>query len=287
MATWYYGDAQRNRHGPLSPTEFAALHARGELQPDTPVWREGLDGWKPWREMMAEVIAVSAPPPVPPTGGEAVSPYAPPRAQLHDEGAVVAGGHVVYAGFWKRAAAVILDGFVTGILTWMLMIPVFLVLGAGVGEFAQLGTGGNVLFTLLYYLFALGIPLLYMSWMHSSSSQATLGKMAVGIKVTRMDGARISFLRAFGRYWGYMLSSMLLCIGLIMAAFTERKQALHDLMCDTLVVDKHAFTATPELQQEGLGAVAIIVLVLAGLMFLGMIVLIGIAIAALSSGGWH
>ncbi|MBK6726138.1 MAG: RDD family protein [Xanthomonadales bacterium] len=286
MATWYYGDAQRNRHGPLSPTELAALHARGELQPDTPVWREGLDGWKPWREVMGEVVGAGAPP-VPPTPGEPVSPYAPPRAQLHDEGAVVAGGHVVYAGFWKRFAAVILDSFVTGFLTWMLMIPVFLVLGAGFGDFAQLGTGSNVLLTLLYYLFAMGVPLVYMSWMHSSSNQATLGKMAVGIKVTRVDGTRISFLRAFGRYFGYMLSSLLLCIGLIMAAFTERKQALHDLMCDTLVVDKHAFTATPELQQEGLGAVAIIVLVLTGLMFLGMIVLIGIAIAALSSGGWH
>ena len=285
MASWYYGDAKRNRLGPLSPIELAALHARGELQPDTPVWREGLDGWKPWREMMGEVVSGSAPPPVPP--GEPVSPYAPPRAQLHDEGALVAGGHVVYAGFWKRVAAVILDGFVTAILTWMVMIPVFLVLGAGVGDFAQLGTGSNVLLTLLYYLFALGIPLIYMSWMHSSSSQATLGKMAVGIKVTRMDGARISFLRAFGRYWGYMLSSMLLFIGLIMAAFTERKQALHDLMCDTLVVDKHAFTATPELQQQGLGAVTIIVLVLCGLMFVGMIVLIGIAIAAISAGGWH
>lgn len=287
MANWYYGDAGRNRVGPLSPLELAALHARGELQPDTPVWREGLDGWKPWREMMAEVIAVSAPPPVPPAGGEAASPYAPPRAQLHDEGAVVAGGHVVYAGFWKRVAAVILDSFVTAFLTWMLMIPVFLLLGAGAGDFAQIGTGSNVLFTLLYYLFALGIPLFYMSWMHSSSSQATLGKMAVGIKVTRLDGARISFLRAFGRYFGYMLSSLLLFIGLIMAAFTERKQALHDLMCDTLVVDKHAFTAQPELQQEGLGAVTIIVLVLAGLMFVGMIVLVGIAIAALASGGWH
>lgn len=65
-------------------------------------------------------------------------------------------------------------------------------------------------------------------------------------------------------------------IGFIMAAFTERKQALHDMMCDTLVVDKWAFTEHPELQQRGLGTVTIVILVLAAL---AMVALFGVMIA--------
>ena len=288
MTDWYYADADNQRQGPVPADALAALHGNGGLRPETLVWREGLPAWTAWREVMHEVVAAAAPiPPPPGEGAAAESPYAPPRASLHDEGLVVQGHSIVYAGFWKRVAAVIIDGFVTSFAMWALMIPMFIVLGAGIGELATINDGTNVLLTVLYYLMSIAIPLFYMAWMHSSSSQATLGKMAVGIKVVRTDGERISFLRAFGRYFAYMLSSMLLMIGLIMAAFTERKQALHDLMCDTLVVDKHAFTAHPELQRDELGGVAITVLILVGLLMLGMIVLIGIGIAALAAGGWR
>ena len=296
MTSWYYADAQNNRHGPVSAEDLRTLHAGGKLRPDTLVWREGLDGWKPWREVQHEVIVArpDAPPPVPPESAVAAaavaSPYAPPRAPLHDEHAVHSGGHVVYAGFWKRAAASFIDSFVTTMAVYAILIPLTMLSGAGLGAFAgnpDAMSGGAVAFMGLFYLISRGIPMLYLSWMHSSSSQATLGKMAVGIKVTRTDGERISFLRAFGRYFGYVLSSMLMMIGLIMAAFTERKQALHDMMCDTLVVDKHAFTANPELQSEDLGGVTIAVLVLAGLMVLGMFLLIGFVIFAAASGGWR
>lgn len=287
MTDWYYADANNQRQGPLPESDLAALHTGGNLRPETLVWRQGLPAWTAWRKVMHEVVV--GVPQMPPSGEVAAqdSPYAPPRAALHDDGAVVTGNVVVYAGFWKRVAASILDGFVTSFVMWMLLIPMFFVVGAGLGDLAQVNDGTNVLVTSLYYLISIAIPLFYMAWMHSSSNQATLGKMAVGIKVVRSDGERISFLRAFGRYWGYMLSSMLLMIGLIMAAFTERKQALHDLMCDTLVVDKYAFTTQPELQRDELGGVAVAVLVLAGLMVVGLFVLIAIGIAALAGGGWR
>jgi uncharacterized RDD family membrane protein YckC len=60
--------------------------------------------------------------------------------------------------------------------------------------------------------------------------------MALGIRVTDLDGGRISFGRATGRYFGKILSGLILGIGFLMAAFTERKQALHDLLAGTLVV---------------------------------------------------
>jgi hypothetical protein len=93
---------------------------------------------------------------------------------------------------------------------------------------------------------------------------ATLGKMAVGIKVVRSNGERLTKGRAFGRYWAMLLSSFTLGIGFLMAAFTERKQGLHDMICDTLVVDRWAFTDQPHLQRRELGTVTIVILVLTG-----------------------
>jgi uncharacterized RDD family membrane protein YckC len=59
--------------------------------------------------------------------------------------------------------------------------------------------------------------------------------MALGLVVTDLDGQRISFGKASGRHFGKIISSLILCIGFIMAGFTERKQALHDIMAGTLV----------------------------------------------------
>ena len=154
-------------------------------------------------------------------------------------------------------------------------------LGSGEDPFAS-ATGIAILG--LIYVISIGIPLLYFSWMHSSAHQASLGKMAVGIKVVRTDGQRITFWRAFGRYWALILSALTLLIGYIMAAFTERKQALHDIICDTLVVDKHAYTEHPEWQREELGTVTIVILALAGLAVVGMIVLFAALGAMMASG---
>jgi uncharacterized RDD family membrane protein YckC len=78
---------------------------------------------------------------------------------------------------------------------------------------------------------------LYWAFMESSSKQATLGKMALGVIVTDYKGRRVSFGRATGRQLARFISSFLL-IGYIMAGFTEKKQALHDMVAECLVVVK-------------------------------------------------
>src|SRR3546814_12565973 len=82
-----------------------------------------------------------------------------------------------------------------------------------------------------------------------------------------------------------MLSGLILGIGFLMAAFTERKQALHDMICDTVVVDQWAFTAHPDQQREELGTVAWVVLVLGGLLFVGMVLLAFAGLAAIAAAG--
>lgn len=86
--------------------------------------------------------------------------------------------------------------------------------------------------------------------MESSTKQGTLGKMALSIKVVDIEGNQISFWRATGRYFSKIVSALLFCIGYLMIAFTEKKQALHDKMADCLVVNKNI--SPVQLIQDGI-----------------------------------
>lgn len=327
MTAWYYSDTQRNRLGPVAAADLAALHEGGQLQPGTLVWREGLTEWKPWREVMAEVLGRPVAPAASPAptlatavadDGRArfavpndepalavatgynpyqvvdrvpASPYAAPQAALTGAATVVYDGDVVYAGFWKRFAANVIDAFIAGLIGFVVQM----VIGAFVfGGMAAMRTDPSRMFTgpmivglILMYLSPMAIAATYYGFMQASANQATLGKMAVGIKVVGEDGGPISFWRGFARYFGLMLSCIPLGIGVIMAGFTDRKRALHDMLCSTLVVDRWAFTAHPERQRPELGTVTIVILCIAGVILLGYITLFGtiMAMALRAAGG--
>lgn len=143
-------------------------------------------------------------------------------------------GFSPYAGFWKRFIAYIIDLMIIGIIMFFINTVSFLLnVTVLVNEhydplfFIALNNGANLLITWLYF-----------ALMESSARQATLGKMLFGIQVTDIHGQRIGFGRASGRHFGKILSALLLCIGYIMAAFTAKKQALHDMMAGCLVVNK-------------------------------------------------
>jgi uncharacterized RDD family membrane protein YckC len=67
-----------------------------------------------------------------------------------------------------------------------------------------------------------------------------VGKLAMGIRVTDLEGRRISFWRAVGRYAAKIVSAMILLIGFLMVAWTRRKQGLHDMLANTLVLNGRA-----------------------------------------------
>lgn len=312
MIQWYYADEQRQRHGPVEDRDIRALYQRGELNGQSLVWREGLSEWAPLESLAEELeLQRSAPAasggidlradlaaiangtaPLPGTGGGTHSPYAASSTAMGSGHDVVHGdGPIVHAGLWRRFAASIIDSLITSVASYIVLIPLALILGIGMGEI--MGTessGASVLFMLAQYALGIGIPAAYFGWMHSSSSMASLGKMAVGIKVCRTNGEGISFARAIGRYFAYTLFVLFTCglgalISGLMVAFSQNKQALHDMICDTIVVDRWAFTDQPELQREGLGTVTIVILSLFALLIVGGIVLAVVAGAALASMG--
>lgn len=130
-----------------------------------------------------------------------------------------------YGGFWIRFAAYAID-FV------ILLIPTLLVSFL----FRATTPADNPAVELVNFIISLTIWWVYTAVLQSSYWQATLGKKLLGLKVVDYEGTRISFGRATGRYFASFLSAILLCIGLIMIAFTKKKQALHDMMAGTLVV---------------------------------------------------
>lgn len=150
-----------------------------------------------------------------------------------------------YAPFWRRFAAYLVDSCVFGVA---LGVPAYVVLiFVFVGHIAEMKAhpdpnqvAGFITALVGIYLVVLAVAMiaawLYYALMESSSKQGTLGKMAVGIVVTDLDGNRITFGRASGRFFGRILSALILDIGFIMAAFTEKKQALHDMMAGTIVL---------------------------------------------------
>jgi len=154
---------------------------------------------------------------------------------------------MTYAGFWKRFAAYLIDtiiiGFVMGIIMMVFGIGLFtsmatmdeMAMDEGDAEAMAAGMIGGMM-TLI--LVASAAQWLYFALMESSAKQGTLGKMALSIIVTDANGNRISFGRATGRYFGKIISGAILCIGYIMAGFTEKKQALHDMIAGCLVVNK-------------------------------------------------
>lgn len=145
--------------------------------------------------------------------------------------------HGGYAGFWERFAAHFLDNFLVSIVVYGLIFVILLVIGVGVsadaGNFSEdsLGIAG----LLAIVAVAIVIPWLYFALMESGEGRATLGKRALGLVVQRQDGERIGFGRATGRHFSKMLSSIMM-IGYLMQPFTARKQALHDLITDVVVV---------------------------------------------------
>jgi uncharacterized RDD family membrane protein YckC len=150
----------------------------------------------------------------------------PPTAPTH-----------AYAGFWRRVAAWMIDSLLltVGLVIVVVVVSVFAAIGlASSGQTITDQNAGGV--QLALYVVLLVLSWLYYAGLESSAWQGTVGKRIMRLLVTDAYGRRIGFGRATGRYFGKILSALVLFVGYLMVPFTEQKQGLHDLMAGTLVV---------------------------------------------------
>lgn len=271
--SWYYVE----RGESIGPVDEATIRQRvrdGLLNRDSLVWKDGMPEWTHAGEaagLMPPPIPKPSPPTPPPVpqsqqainGGASVAPespqgeapafsepsppghdvYLPPSKEVIDLDAInpvappqsPAGDDCLsYAGFWKRLAGLVIDY----IIMFAAMFALFFALGLLLASGGAMDTYsaedweaiGNCCSFLAFWL--------YFAGMESSRHQGTLGKMALGIKVTDLSGQPIGFGRACGRHFSKIISGIILGIGYLIAAFTPKKQALHDMIAGCLVVNK-------------------------------------------------
>ena len=152
-----------------------------------------------------------------------------------------------YGGFWIRFLALLTDSAIVFVLGACLVAAAAMALGP---DLVPLGV-----------LLAVGVGVVYWPVMHASARQASIGKAILGLKVARLHGGRISMLRSVGRELSKIVSGMLLLLGYVMAAFTPRKQALHDLVASTYVVREGVSRVVPAVAIAVAGFVVPVVLV--------------------------
>jgi len=249
---WYALDNQKQ--GPVEVRELERLLRANTISAKTLVWQAPMAQWialerAPQLRSIVPTAAMSpaaleepvAPPAAPVSAPPARPPVAPanPPMQRSAPAQLPAStaDRSTYGGFWRRAAAQILDGFIIGLP--MALLIGLLVGGAGMMARSDAGSGLMAAAGLGAMLLQLGfivVAWLYFARSESGLKQATIGKRLVGLYVESADTSqRISFGRATGRFFGKIISQIVLYIGYLMVAFTPQRQGLHDYMAGTVV----------------------------------------------------
>jgi len=156
-----------------------------------------------------------------------------------------------YGGFWIRLGAFIIDSIglsvASSIITTPLMSPTMEEFLSDLPSYYSDYNDPAVFFERIgqfmgaMFLISLVQTLLYCVYYTVGVGKwsTTIGKAACGLKVVRADGGRVSYWRAFARYWANMLNGFTAGLTYLVIAFHGKKQGIHDMICDTLVVKKN------------------------------------------------
>ncbi len=256
--------------GPVPAAYVAEQVARGAWSPQLQVAEVGNNQWQPWSQLYPEVTpaATMLGGDLPSLPAMAVAPvadaYAATDAVMPDlvaqplhlapamqHGAVLPPGAAIHAGFWRRVAALAADSILLG---GAFVLVTATTIGSSQRSWTDLdfsdpdlmlesmGSMGSMLSLQLLFIV---VGWLYGALFESSAMQATPGKRLMGLKVTDDYGNRIGFGRASGRHFGKIISGLIFYIGFMLAGWTARKQALHDMMAGCCVVFRNVDPAQP------------------------------------------
>lgn len=259
---WYYADSGQ-RIGPVAESDLQSLYVSGKIRHNTLVWRAGMPEWQTFEAAQPFLGSPAAAGQFctecgKPYGSSYLVAFGAARVcanckdaffqRVREQGSAVAAGRafLLYAGFWIRFLAVLIDGLIIGGAFVLLTLIVFLIPGRTLFRNLQNPVVSPAAIGMIYgglgllYLFLFGAMLLYQSWFVARRG-GTPGKLALGLRVVRSDGTALTMGRSVGRAFAYILNNLVpFAIGFIIAGFDSQKRALHDHICDTRVIHKPA-----------------------------------------------
>lgn len=259
---WFYVQ-DRQKVGPVTKEALRSLFEQGTVSDEDLVWTQGMSEWKPAGQVQARfgVKPISnASPDQPHEAGmdpalDMEAPSTEPAADVAREAAYDVGEGLgiersyapttehEFASFGSRVGAFLIDGLIVFAINVVVMLISFVAIFFVGSLMANTSVGEALLVVLMLGMYGLmiAVPWLYYARQESGMKMATIGKRVVGIQVIDTDGYPVSFLRATGRYFSkYLISSLICGMGYFFPLFTEKKQALHDLIAATLVVKAKA-----------------------------------------------
>jgi uncharacterized RDD family membrane protein YckC len=261
---WYYAEAGKQL-GPVEESALDDLVRQGIVRDDTLVWREGMAAWQRHAAVRGSTNPAAPPPPSLPSmaasgpGGDirycSECGRAIPASQLTSFGDVsvcaqcqpaysqrLGGTGRHFGGFWIRFVARLIDWLLLGVGLCVILVPLVLLTGGfGVlmrrNEPLDAAAGGLGAMAILSLVAVVIVgPALYEIYCVSTRA-ATPGKLALGLKIIRADGTPVTTGLAVGRFFAYLVDSLIpLYIGFIIAGFDREKRSVHDHICGTRVV---------------------------------------------------
>jgi len=141
-----------------------------------------------------------------------------------------------YGGFWMRFLAYFVDIVLLRVITFLLTFGTGVLMYLAYSQYVEILSEQIWIIELVGGIVSLIVSWLYFAFFNSSKYQATPGKMICKLKIVDREYNRISFGRATGRFFSMFVSTLIIFIGYIMAGFTDKKRALHDMMAGTYVI---------------------------------------------------
>ncbi len=251
---WYYV-VDGDRRGPVSDEQLDSLVQQGEINARTLVWKEGMADWLALQEVQSRRSATDESSTGPLIwcdlcgrqvgqddtlvlqGKRVCSTCKPIAVERVREGLPLGeSSSLPYAGFWIRFAAKFIDGIILGIFNQIVLA----VMGMGAFQTQTYGPGSTDVEEAVQMMWLAQLVIFAANCAYNTlfvgAWGGTPGKLLCGLRIVQPDGSKVSYLRAFGRYFAEILSAMILLIGYIMAAFDKEKRALHDRIASTRVI---------------------------------------------------
>jgi uncharacterized RDD family membrane protein YckC len=241
---WYYVERGEQK-GPVTDADLATLAGSGKVGPETLVWQEGMPQWQPYHQAQVPASSTLTVPPSPQAGDvictECLGFFPPDQVIKHGDVFICARckpaflqklkegipvtGRLDYAGFWVRFGAKLVDGIILWIVNFTL----------GLAMASAMGKSNPMLAAMMNLTIGTLMGITYVTFFVGKFG-ATPGKMLAKLRIVNPDGTPVSYGKAFGRYFGELVSSFTLCIGYLMVAWDDQKRALHDRICNTRVI---------------------------------------------------